>query len=62
MNATDLPSGDTRTFESRPVGENQRSSASFHNVRVVPPRHVLISRTLPLAEPSAHSNDPSAVN
>src|SRR5689334_7951046 len=58
----DLPSGDTITFESRPVGENHRSSASFHSVRAAPARHTLISRVLPFADPSAHRTDPSAAN
>src|SRR4051812_7889956 len=62
MNATDLPSGDTSTRESRPVGENHRSSVSFHSVRVVPLRHALISRVLPFADPSAQTNEPSAEN
>src|SRR6185295_12889111 len=63
MKASDLPSGETRILESRPVGENHRSSTSFQSVRGVPPaRHTLISRVLPFADPSDHSNEPSAVN
>src|SRR3954471_23602246 len=63
MNANDLPSGDTMIFESRAVGENQRSSRSFHSARTPPPGvHTLIVLVLPFADPSAHSSDPSAVN
>src|SRR5579872_1941442 len=61
-NATDCPSGDTSTFESRFVGENQRSSWSFHNVRVAPFVHALIVRVFPSADASPHTTDPSAVN
>src|SRR3954471_1532979 len=63
MNATAFPSGDTRTFESRAVGENQRSSWSFHSVRTAPPAvQTLIALVFPFADPSAHSSEPSAVN
>src|SRR5262245_11292672 len=63
MNATDLPSGETMTFESRPVGENQRSSWSRHKVRGSPPTGAtLIDLVFPFAEPSVHSRFPSLVN